>query len=255
MIQVNQATISEQHILAEMQYHPADSQREAMIKAAEALIISELLRQRAAQLELQVGDNNAEASDEDFIEALLAQEVQLPTADEQACQQYFRANAQRFMSSPLLELQHILVAAAPEDEAARITAKQDAEALLIKLQLGQDFAQLAQTHSACPSKQEGGDLGVISRGQTVPEFERQLLLLPVGLHHQPLESRYGFHIVKVNRITPGQALQFDDVKTKIAQFLQKRVRHKAIAQYIQQLINDAKIEGYDFSVPTSTLMQ
>ncbi len=98
-------------------------------------------------------------------------------------------------------------------------------------------------------------MGVISRGQTVPEFERQLLLLPVGLHHQPLESRYGFHIVKVNRITPGQALKFDDVKTKIAQFLQERVRHKAIAQYIQQLINDAKIEGYDFSVPTSALMQ
>lgn len=255
MIQVNQATINEQHILAEMQYHPAASQREAMIKAAEALIISELLRQRAAALDIHVGDDNAAASDKDFIEALIAQEVPLPTADEQACLQYFTANAQRFMSSPLLELQHILIAAAPEDEAERITAKQDAEALLIKLQLGQDFSQLAQAHSACPSKQEGGDLGVISRGQTVPEFERQLLLLPVGLHHQPLESRYGFHIVKINRITPGQALKFDDVKEKIANYLQERVRHKAIAQYIQQLINNATIKGYDFSVPTSPLMQ
>jgi peptidyl-prolyl cis-trans isomerase C len=50
MINVNQATITEQHILTEMQYHPADSQRNAMMKAAESLIISELLRQRAAEL-------------------------------------------------------------------------------------------------------------------------------------------------------------------------------------------------------------
>lgn len=255
MIQVNQTTITEQTILAEMQYHPADSQRSAMIKAAEALIISELLRQRAAQLGLSLCDNDVLASDEDFIEALLAQEVALPQASEQECQHYYSVNAKRFTSSPLLELQHILCAADPSDEAARITAKQDAEALLIKLQLGQDFNQLALHHSDCPSKNEGGDLGVISRGQTVPEFERQLLLLPVGLHHQPIESRYGFHIVKINRVIPGQALQFDDVKTKIAHFLQERVRHKAIAQYIQNLINDAKIDGYDFNVPATPLMQ
>lgn len=255
MIQVNHTTINEQAILAEMQYHPADSQRNAMIKAAESLIISELLRQRAAAVGLHLGSDDELASDEDYIAALLAREVPLPEASEAECEQYFRTNAQRFSSSPLLEVQHILIAAAADDELARISAQQDAEALIIKLQLGQDFAQLAQQHSACPSKQEGGDLGVISRGQTVPEFERQLLLLPVGLHHQPIESRYGFHIVKINRITPGQALQFNEVKTKIAQFLQERVRHKAIAQYIQQLINDAKIEGYDFSLPTSSLMQ
>jgi len=255
MINVNQATITEQHILTEMQYHPADSQRNAMMKAAESLIISELLRQRAAELGLVVGSDDSKASDDDFLEALFAQEVNLPRAGEQECQHYFSTNAKRFTSSPLIELQHILCAADPTDETARITAKQDAEALLIKLQLGQDFTQLALTHSDCPSKAEGGDLGVISRGQTVPEFERQLLLLPVGLHHQPIESRYGYHIVKVGRVTPGHELKFDHVKEKIADFLQERVRHKAIAQYIQNLINDAKIDGYDFSVAASPLMQ
>lgn len=255
MIQVNQTTITEQAVLAEMQYHPADSQRTAMIKAAEALIISELLRQRAAQLGLQLSSDDASATDSDYIEMLLAQELSLPSASDTECEQYFSANAQRFASSPLIELQHILIPAEPGDEMERITAKQDAEAIIIKLQLGHDFAQLAQAHSACPSKAEAGDLGVISRGQTVPEFERQLLLLPPGLHLQPIETRYGFHVVKINRITPGQALKFADVKEKIAFFLQERVRHKAIAQYIQNLISDAKIEGYDFAVPVSPLMQ
>jgi peptidyl-prolyl cis-trans isomerase C len=255
MIQVNQATINEQAILAEMQYHPAETQRSAMIKAAESLIISELLRQRAAALGLEVKSDDDAASDADYLAALFAQEVAVPQATDAECEQYFKTNAQRFTQSPLLEVQHILIAAETDNELARISAQQDAEALLIKLQLGQDFAQLAQQYSACPSKHEAGDLGVISRGQTVPEFERQLLLLPVGLHHQPLESRYGFHIVKINRITPGQALVYADVKEKIAAYLHERVRHKAIAQYIYTLIGAAKIEGYDFSVPSSPLMQ
>lgn len=255
MIHVNHTTINEQAILAEMQYHPAETQRSAMIKAAESLIISELLRQRASTLGLSLGSDDDTASDADYLTALLAQEVPLPQASDAECEHYFRINAQRFSSSPLLEVQHILIAADASDELARISAQQDAEAVLIKLQLGQDFAQLAQQHSACPSKHEAGDLGVISRGQTVPEFERQLLLLPLGLHHQPIESRYGFHIVKINRITPGQALVFGDVKEKIANYLQERVRHKAIAQYIQTLISNAKIEGYDFTLPSSPLMQ
>lgn len=255
MIHVNNTTINEQAILAEMQYHPAETQRGAMIKAAESLIISELLRQRASALGLILGNDDDTASDADYIEALITQEVPLPRANDAECEQYFRTNAQRFSSSPLLEVQHILVAADTGDELARISAQQDAEAILIKLQLGQDFSQLAKKYSACPSRHEAGDLGVISRGQTVPEFERQLLLLPVGLHHQPIESRYGFHIVKINRITPGQALVFGDVKEKIANYLQERVRHKAIAQYIQTLISNAQIEGYDFTIPSSPLMQ
>ena len=59
------------------------------------------------------------------------------------------------------------------------------------------FAELARQHSACPSKEQGGALGQISKGQTVPEFERQLFRLPAGLCPQPLESRYGFHLVTV----------------------------------------------------------
>ena len=131
----------------------------------------------------------------------------------------------------------------------------DAEKAIISLLAGADFGELARTLSACPSKAEGGDLGQISRGQTVPEFERQLLLGTVGLMAKPIETRYGFHVAKINRITPGNQLQFSDVQDNIASYLNEKVKRKAIAQYIQNLIAEAEIEGYDFNVSGQPLVQ
>ena len=253
MIQVNQVAITEQQILGEMQYHPAASQREAMIKAAESLVVSELVRQRAQQLGLVLQEDGEDS--ELLLEQLLQRELALPQASEQDCFTYYQANPARFISSPRIQLQHILIAAAPDDDMARINARQQAEKILIDLHLGGDFTRLALQHSACPSKQSAGDLGVICRGDTVPELERQLLRLPLGLHGAPLESRYGFHVVKVNHISPGEPLAFEQVKNRIADYLQARVKHKAIAQFIQQLINQADIEGFDFSISDSPLMQ
>ena len=255
MIQVNQTTIPEQIILSEMQYHPAASQRDALIKAAESLIIAELLRQRAQALNISVGDDESAASENDFLEALIAHEVDVPKATNKECEKYFEQNKKRFTSSPIVEVQHILLAAAPEDEDGRINAKLRAEELIIKLHTGVDFSILAAAESACPSKTEGGDLGQISRGQTVPEFERQLMLAKVGLLARPIESRYGFHVVKINRITPGSQLAFDSVKSNIEQYLNEKVHRKAIAQYIQNLISEAEIAGYDFNVSPTVLVQ
>ena len=255
MIQVNQAVITEQVILSEMQYHPADSQREAMIKAAESLIISELLRQRANTLGLAVVGNDDSASDDDFLEALIAHEVAIPNATVKECEHYFQQNQKRFTSSPILEVQHILLAAEPSDDEGRILAKLDAEKAIIDLMAGADFAELALKLSACPSKTDAGDLGQISRGQTVPEFERQLLLGTVGLMAKPIETRYGFHVAKINRITPGAQLTFADVQDNIASYLNEKVKRKAIAQYIQNLIADADIEGYDFNITNQPLLQ
>ncbi len=255
MIQVNQAVITEQVILSEMQYHPAESQREAMIKAAESLIISELLRQRAKALALVVANDDDNTSDDDFLEALIAHEVAIPNATVKECEHYFQQNQKRFTSSPILEVQHILLAAEPSDDEGRILAKLDAEKAIIDLMAGADFAELALKLSACPSKADAGDLGQISRGQTVQEFERQLLLGTVGLMAKPIETRYGFHVAKINRITPGNQLQFADVQDNIASYLNEKVKRKAIAQYIQNLIADAEIEGYDFNVSAQPLIQ
>lgn len=254
-ITVNDQAISSEKILAEMQYHPAGNQRDAMLKAAETLIIGELLRQRASDLGLRVGAAGVDASDEDFVDALLDAEVKLPEASEAECEHYYHANLQRFMSSPLLEVSHILLAAAPDDDEGRVLAKEKSALLLAELQQGADFSALARSQSACPSKTLGGNLGQISRGQTVPEFERQVFAADRGLLSRAVESRYGFHLVLIERKVNGAQLPFNAVKDSIADYLNEKVRAKAIAQYIQTLIVGADIAGYDFGLSRSPLMQ
>lgn len=255
MIHVNDATIDDKTVLEEMQYHPAESQREAMFKAAEALIIGELLKQRATELGFEVTGADAPATDEDYLDKLIETEVYVPEATEENCRTYFEQNKEKFTTSPLLEVRHILLAAPPGEDKPRMEALTIAEELIRQLKAGGDFDGLAKAHSACPSKETGGSLGQISKGQTVPEFERVVFSLEQGLHDSPIESRYGFHIVWVERNVPGLPLEYQDVREKIRDYLNEKVRHKAIAQYIHTLIAGAKIEGYDFSVSTSPLMQ
>lgn len=255
MIEVNDAVIAESTLFAEAQYHPASSQEEALAKASEALIIGELFKQRAQALGIAVQPENESAGEDDYLEQLIEREVYIPTADEDACRQYYDSNRERFMSAPLLEIRHILVAAAPDDDQERVEAQTIAEELVKQLQSGESFSELAQKYSRCPSANTGGSLGQISKGQTVPEFERHIFRAAEGLMPDPIETRYGFHVVNVDRHVQGEQLPFEAVQQRIEEFLNTKVRHKAIAQYIQTLIADAEIKGYQFGVDGSPLMQ
>ena len=107
MIKVNDVAIPESAILEEMQYHPAETKRQAMLKAAETLVIGEILRQRAAALGLSVADSGSLAGQDDFIEQLLDRDVDMPQASDDECRHYFEKNRPRFTTSPLVELRHI----------------------------------------------------------------------------------------------------------------------------------------------------
>ncbi|MCL1089899.1 peptidylprolyl isomerase [Shewanella profunda] len=254
MITVNQASITEEQVLSEMQYFPAPTQRKAMLEAAQSLIIGELLLQRAKALSLS-RSNDEMGSKEDYLEQLIESEVPIPQATPEECLQYFEQNPHRFTTSPLVEANHIMIAAAPDDLKARAEGKLIAEQLIEQLHQKANFAALAQEFSACPSKSVGGSLGQLSRGQTVPEFERQLLTAEIGLQPYPIESRYGFHIVDIKHKIAGNPLPFEAVSDKINLYLNEKVRQKAIAQYIQMLINEANIEGFDFETKSEQLLQ
>ena len=261
MIRVNNTEFDETAIIKEMQYHTADSHTEAKNKASEALIISELLKQRASILGLdgtgvQVSMSDGEGTEEAFLEKLLALEVDFPKANEDDCRNYFNANPKKFMTTPLIEAKHILLDAAPDDANGRSEAIELAEQLISRLDDDpKSFSNLASLHSKCPSKKTGGHLGQLSKGQTVPEFERQLFNCALGLASAPLESRYGVHIVYIDRRVEGKVLPYEMVKQRISDYLNEKVRRKAIAQYIHTLISDAEIGGFDFKVSDSPLMQ
>lgn len=255
-IRVNGVLIEPESLALELQYHPAAEQSEAMFLAAQALVIRELLQQRCAELGLTVEAGAGESQEEALIRSLIEREVPVPEADESVCEHFYSSNLPRFVSAPLLAARHILLDCAPDDIEERISKREQAEALLVQLQADpQRFTELALAHSACPSKEQGGALGQLSKGQTVPEFERQLFRQQQGLVSQPLESRYGFHVVFVDQRIEGLQLPYEAVAQDIRRELYQRVWQKSVAQYLQTLVGAADIQGIQLAGADSPLLQ
>ena len=255
-IRVNGVLIEPEAMALELQYHPAAEQSEAMFLAAQALVIRELLQQRCSELSVQVEAGIGESQEEAAIRSLIELEVPVPEADESVCEHFYASNLPRFVSAPLLAARHILLECAPDDIEARISKREQADALLVQLQADpQRFTELALAHSACPSKEQGGALGQLSKGQTVPEFERQLFRQPQGLVSQPLESRYGFHVVYVDQRIEGLQLPYEAMAQDIRRELYQRVWQKSVAQYLQTLVGAADIQGIQLAGADSPLLQ
>jgi peptidyl-prolyl cis-trans isomerase C len=252
-ITVNGKVISEREIARETQYHPADNFEAARRQAAEALVIRELLVQRARRLSVEDANDQEEA----LIATLVSREVRTPAADEEACRRFYHANLGRFRSPDLVEARHILFVAKPDDPEALAAARTKAQDVIDLLKQRPDrFAELAEELSACPSSKQGGSLGQLTRGSTVPEIETFLFELEPGqLCPVPVRSRYGFHVLQVQRRVDGEPLPFESVQQKIAKYLEERVWRQAVRQYIQLLIGAADITGIELAGASSPLVQ
>ena len=118
------------------------------------------------------------------------------------------------------------------------------------------FEALAAERSNCPSSENGGALGQMVRGEAVPEFEAALWRITPGTIAEALiETRYGLHIVRVNRRDEGRQLPFEQVHEAIAQALLAASRDAAWRQYVQVLLGRAKIEGIDLEGADTPLVQ
>jgi len=262
VVSVNGVAIPREAIAQEIQNHPAPTQFEAWTAAASALAIRELLLQEARRLNVRAepvadGAGRRETLEEALVRSLVEEEVVTPTAGEAECRRYYEQNKRRFRSPDLFEVSHILVAAAPGDVAARAAGRAEAEVLIeTLLDAPHRFAELCRQFSRCPSREVDGNLGQIGPGQTVPEFEVALGAMPIGsVHEIPVESRYGFHVVRVNRREEGRQLPFEAVRQRIGDYLDERVRRTAIRHYIAMLAGRAAVEGIDLTGSPSPLVQ
>jgi peptidyl-prolyl cis-trans isomerase C len=252
-ITVNGMAIGEREIARETQYHPADTFEEARRTAAEALVVRELLLQQARHLMIESDDG----AEESRIAALIAREVKTPRADEDACRRYYQTQLGRFRSPDLVEARHILFVANPDDAKSLAAARAKAQNAIDLLKQRPDrFGELARELSACPSAKQGGSLGQLTRGSTVPELETFLFALEPGqLCPVPVRSRYGFHVLELQHRVEGKTLPFDAVQEKIADYLEERVWRQAVHQYIQLLVGGSKITGIELKGTSSPLIQ
>jgi peptidyl-prolyl cis-trans isomerase C len=260
-VSVNGVTIARDAIARETQNHPATRPIEAWQAAARALVVRELLLQEARRLEVAAepatdDEGRRETEDEARIRALIEREVRTPKPDEASCQRYYAQNQRRFRSPAIADAAHILLpigrGSADRGEAARLAA----ELLAVLAANPAAFAGLAKLHSACPSREVGGSLGQIGPGQTVPEFEAALAaMVPGAIHPQPVESRYGLHIVRLDRRMEGRLLPFEHARPLIAAYLAEHVQRTAQRQYLSLLAGRATITGVTLDAAPSPLVQ
>jgi peptidyl-prolyl cis-trans isomerase SurA len=117
----------------------------------------------------------------------------------------FEKNKGALQSAPATVTFRQVVVAPKASAAAKARAKAKADSLLVELKKGGDFELIAKRESMDEaSKPQGGDLGWNRRGAMVPEFERAMFSLPPGALSGVVETAFGFHIIKVDRVQAGE---------------------------------------------------
>lgn len=261
-IKVNGIAIRHDAISREAQNHPAPTPTSAWMSAAQALVVRELLLQEAGRLELTPepaadAEGRRETDDDALIRQLLEAAVKIPEADRETCRRYYERHRRSFSSPTIYEAEHILIAAPRRDAVLFDKATAKAEELIAALKQSPDaFGELARHHSDCPSGAQGGVLGQITPGQTTPEFEAALRTLDEGeITDQPIATRYGLHIIRLNRRIKGKELPFELVEQRISEYLRTTATTRAHALYVRMLAEKARIEGLQLpagSAQTST---
>ena len=225
---------------------------------------TELLRQAAQQAGLLSADDvpgalgaiSTEASD--AIEQLLDRELPVPDPSEEACRRYHEAHPAAHAQGERAQLRHVLFAVTPGVDVKQLRLR--AEALLIDLRCADDggakFAEAAAQWSNCPSGQQGGDLGWLTRADCAPEFAREVFgSAEIGVLARLVHSRFGLHVVEVVAREAGQQPAFEDVRQAIALTLRQQAWVNALRQYLQLLAGAAVVEGVALDAAESPLVQ
>jgi peptidyl-prolyl cis-trans isomerase D len=153
---------------------------------------------------------------------------------------YYESNLSRYGEPEQRRASHILISvkSGATDEDKR-KARERVEGVLARLRASpQSFAELAKKESGDPgSASQGGDLGFFSRGMMVRPFEEAAFGLKLGQISDPVESDFGFHIIKVTGIKPGKMKSFEQVRPEIELQLKKQQAGRHFAEAAEAFSN------------------
>lgn len=154
--------------------------------------------------------------------------------------QAYEGNAKQYTTAEERQASHILIAVKPDaTPAEKAAAKAKATMILEKARANPaSFADLAKEYSQDPgSAQQGGDLGSFARGSMVKPFEDAVFAAKVGDIIGPVETNFGYHVIKVTGITPAHVQSFDEVKGRIEADLRRQKAMQKFASSAEQFQN------------------
>tara|TARA_R110002167_G_scaffold52042_2_gene150539 strand:- start:8230 stop:10101 length:1872 start_codon:yes stop_codon:yes gene_type:complete len=187
----------------------------------------------------------------DYIELARTDLARDIAVDEAELQNQFQRLVEGFEGQEARDAAHILIAISDERDAEQ--ARLQAQQLHQELSAGADFAELAKQYSDdTGSAVDGGSLGLVERGVMVAEFEQALFSMRSGDVSEPVETEFGYHLIKLNSIDKGTPPSFDDVRAGL-ETEQREQKSEARFVELSEQLADLSFSASDLQEPSEQL--
>ncbi len=214
-------------------------------RIVQGLVISKIARdkefEKRAEIREQLELLTADLLASEYIKKEVVAKISVSEDDMKL---FYKAHQEDFKAPEMVRARHILIKvdkSASEDDKKK--AKDKAEGILKRIKSGEDFAKLASEFSDDPgSKTKGGDLGLFQRGKMVPAFEEVAFSLNAGEVSDVVETRFGFHLIKVEEKKEAAIEPYDKVKEKIGEKVRAEFKKARVAEFFQEAMKDAGVE-------------
>jgi peptidyl-prolyl cis-trans isomerase C len=166
-----------------------------------------------------------------------------PAPTDAQARDFYDKNPDKFKQDEAVRASHILFRVDEKaDDATKKKVLAEAQSVLKQARGGADFAELARTHSADGSKEQGGDLNFFTKGQMVPAFDQAAFAMKPGEISDVVTTQFGYHIIKVTARRAASTVAFDQVSPRIKEFLTEQQKQQRAQSFIESLKQKAKIE-------------
>ncbi|WKY46416.1 peptidylprolyl isomerase [Eubacteriaceae bacterium ES3] len=163
---------------------------------------------------------------------MIAQFMMNISVPDEEVQKFYDENPDQFIAPDSIRALHVLVPT--EEQAAQI---------IDEIKDGKTFEDAAKEFSVCPSKDQGGDLGYFSKGKMVPEFETAAFALEVDeMTEVPVQTQFGFHIIKVVDRKISETIPFEAVKENARNFLLREKQNRSFIGKVEELKGKYKVD-------------
>ncbi|MBP1890448.1 peptidyl-prolyl cis-trans isomerase C [Clostridium moniliforme] len=194
----------------------------------EQVISFELLNKFGKELKLDETDEYKETvkrlAKEILTQMSIAKILSEVTVTDEEVKEYYEANKDKFIEQPTVSAKHILVE--KEEDALKIKEEIDN---------GITFEDAAKKYSSCPSKEQGGNLGVFGRGMMVPEFEDAAFNAEIGKVTEPVKTQFGYHLILVDSKNEAKTKTFEEVKDAVLQQLMQERQQRKYLDVLKEL--------------------
>lgn len=189
--------------------------------------------------------NNSLASDIKVKKLVMMELGNKAKPTQKEIKKFYNDNSDKFTIPESVHVRHILLTIGEKDDE-KIKSEKKAKIENLRKQIidGADFAEVAAKNSDCPSKQNGGDLGAINKGQTVKPFEDAAFSQKKNVIGPVITTDYGYHVIQVLEHNPSKKTTLEEVEAKISSYLEQQRQNDAFVALIKKLRANAKIVIY-----------